>query len=60
MAERLFVDEAKRCRRWAQELHGRPEEPLLLRIAHAFDALAVERAPRAGWVPRGQWERRVS
>ncbi|MFN2472366.1 MAG: hypothetical protein ABR588_00370 [Sphingomicrobium sp.] len=54
MAKRLFSEEARRCRAWAAELKGRAEEPLLLRIAHAFDALASERGPAAGWVPRAR------
>ena len=51
MQQRRFVDEAERCRAWADELAGRPDAGLLLRIAHAFDALVAERGMTAGWVP---------
>lgn len=58
MGQRLFVEEARQCRRWAEELAGKPDGSMLLRIAHAFDALAVERGADAGWDPAGRREPR--
>lgn len=49
MGQRLFADEARRCREWAAELAGRPEERMLLNIAREFEHLALDRAPEAGW-----------
>lgn len=33
--------EAERCRRSAQQFNGRPEQPFLLRLASAFEELAL-------------------
>jgi hypothetical protein len=38
----MFKEQAEKCRRQAGEFAGRPEAPFLLRIASAFDELAVE------------------
>jgi hypothetical protein len=38
----MFREQAEKCRRQAGEFVGRPEAPFLLRIASAFDELAVE------------------
>lgn len=38
-----LAGEGSDCRSLAQELEGRPEAPLLLRLASEFDRLAVER-----------------
>jgi hypothetical protein len=41
----LFKEEADSCRRKADEYIGRPEAPFLLKVARAFDELAIsERA----------------
>ncbi len=40
MQQRSMVEEARKCREWAHELAGQPEQAMLLRIAHAFDDLA--------------------
>lgn len=37
----LFKEEADSCRRKASEFAGRPEAPFLLRVARAFDELAI-------------------
>ena len=41
----LFKEEADSCRRKADEFAGRPEAPFLLRVASAFDELAVRAEP---------------
>lgn len=38
-----LAGEGSDCRSLAQEFQGRPEAPLLLRLASEFDRLAVER-----------------
>jgi hypothetical protein len=38
----MFKEQAEKCRRQACEFAGRPEAPFLLRVATAFDELAVE------------------
>jgi hypothetical protein len=38
----MFKEQADKCRRQANEFAGKPEAPFLLRVASAFDALAVE------------------
>lgn len=38
----MFREQAEKCRRQAGEFAGRPEAPFLLRVASAFDELAVE------------------
>ena len=38
----MFREQAEKCRRQANEFAGRPEAPFLLRVASAFDDLAVE------------------
>jgi hypothetical protein len=41
----LFKEEADSCRRKADEFAGRPEAPFLLRVASAFDELAIRAEP---------------
>jgi hypothetical protein len=41
----LFKEQAESCRRQAHQYVGRPEAPFLLRIAQAFDELAVNADP---------------
>lgn len=41
--------EAVDCRSLARELHGRPEEPILLRLADEFDRVAVQQSSPAGY-----------
>lgn len=48
----LFKEEADSCRRKANEYIGRPEAPFLLKVASAFDELAV-RTDSTAFVPRG-------
>lgn len=38
----VFKEQADHCRRQASEFVGRPEAPFLLRVAGAFDELAIE------------------
>jgi hypothetical protein len=38
---RTFRGEAERCRRSAKQFDGRPERPFLLRLASAFEELAL-------------------
>ncbi|MGN6058033.1 MAG: hypothetical protein ACTHOI_05560 [Sphingomicrobium sp.] len=38
----MFKEQAEKCRRQAGEFAGRPEAPFLLRVASAFDELAIE------------------
>jgi hypothetical protein len=40
----MFKEQAENCRRQACEYAGRPEAPFLLRVASAFDELAVQDA----------------
>jgi hypothetical protein len=40
----LFKDEADSCRREAAAYRGKPEAPFLLRVARAFDELAIDEA----------------
>jgi hypothetical protein len=37
----LFKEQAESCRRQATQYVGRPEAPFLLRVASAFDELAI-------------------
>lgn len=37
----MFKDQAEKCRQQACEYAGRPEAPFLLRVASAFDDLAM-------------------
>ena len=37
----MFKEQAEKCRRQAGEYAGRPEAPFLLRVASAFDELAI-------------------
>jgi hypothetical protein len=46
----MFKDQAEICRRQANDFVGRPEAPFLLRVANAFDELAVNR--EAGLISR--------
>jgi len=41
----LFKEQAESCRRQANQYAGRPEAPFLLRVAQAFDELAVSTDP---------------
>ena len=38
----IFREQADKCRAQASEFAGKPEAPFLLRVASAFDELAVE------------------
>ena len=38
----VFKEQAENCRKQANEFAGRPEAPFLLRVASAFDELALE------------------
>ena len=38
----MFKEQAENCRKQAGEFAGRPEAPFLLRVATAFDELAIE------------------
>jgi len=38
----VFKEQAENCRKQANEFTGRPEAPFLLRVASAFDELAIE------------------
>ena len=38
----MFKEQAENCRRQANEFVGRPEAPFLLRVASAFDELAID------------------
>jgi hypothetical protein len=37
----MFKQQAENCRKQASEFAGRPEAPFLLRVASAFDELAM-------------------
>jgi hypothetical protein len=37
----MFKEQAENCRKQANEFVGRPEAPFLLRVASAFDELAL-------------------
>ena len=49
-----LLEEARKCRRDAEALHGKREAPFLLKIARAFEELAAlnENLPQ-GPTPRG-------
>jgi hypothetical protein len=38
----MFKEQADKCRQQASEFAGKPEAPFLLRVASAFDDLAVQ------------------
>jgi hypothetical protein len=38
----MFKEQAEQCRKQANEFAGRPEAPFLLRVASAFDELAID------------------
>jgi hypothetical protein len=38
----IFREQADKCRAQASEFAGKPEAPFLLRVASAFDELAME------------------
>ena len=38
----IFREQADKCRAQASEFAGKPEAPFLLRVANAFDELAME------------------
>lgn len=42
----MFKEQAENCRQQASKFVGRPEAPFLLRVASAFDELAVNRDPK--------------
>ena len=42
----LLKDEARKCRREAARLAGRPEAPFLLQMAQAFEELATRKGDR--------------
>jgi hypothetical protein len=46
----MFKEQAENCRQQANDFAGRPEAPFLLRVASAFDELAIdrERKPMTG------------
>lgn len=46
----FFAEEAEKCRSQASAFAGKPEAPFLLRIARAFDELALDHPARD--VPR--------
>jgi len=48
---RTLIEEAANCRRAAQELAGRPEQPLLLKLASAFEDLALIPKTEAPSIP---------
>ena len=39
----MFKEQAENCRQQASDFAGRPEAPFLLRVASAFDELALVR-----------------
>jgi hypothetical protein len=49
----MFKDQAEKCRKQASEFAGRPEAPFLLRVASAFDELAIEPHAAASSQRRG-------
>jgi hypothetical protein len=42
MRPEALARQAEECRKLAPELKGRPEEPFLLKLAAAFEELALE------------------
>ena len=38
----MFKEQAESCRKQANEFVGRPEAPFLLRVASAFEELAID------------------
>jgi hypothetical protein len=44
----MFKEQAEKCRKQATEFAGRPEAPFLLRVASAFDELAIDPHAVAG------------
>jgi hypothetical protein len=42
----MFKEQAENCRQQANDFIGRPEAPFLLRVASAFDELAVGKEGR--------------
>jgi len=48
----LFKDQAEKCRRQATQYVGRAEAPFLLRVASAFDELAVR--ANSGAIAQGE------
>lgn len=54
----MFKEQAENCRRQASAFTGRPEAPFLLRVANAFDELAIDReAKPMSQAARGNSER---
>jgi hypothetical protein len=41
----FFTEEAEKCRSQALAYIGKPEAPFLLRVARAFDQLAIDKPP---------------
>lgn len=46
MSPEALANEADECRKLLPEFVGRPERPLLFKLAAAFDELALERDSR--------------
>ena len=44
----FFTEEAEKCRSQALAYIGKPEAPFLLRVARAFDKLAIDRTDPPG------------
>jgi hypothetical protein len=51
---RTLAEEAADCRRAALEFPGRPEQPLLLKLASAFEELALVPKTEAPAIPLRQ------
>jgi hypothetical protein len=54
-----LASEAKQCRKLAPEFSGRPEQPFLLKLAAAFEELAVDERRRSR-VPHTNQEAHVT
>lgn len=46
MRNQTLINEAESCRQRAKEFAGRPEQPFLLRLAEAFEELALNNSPQ--------------
>ncbi len=46
MRHEILAREAEECRKLMPEFIGRPEEPFLLKLASAFEELALQRDSR--------------
>ena len=47
MKPEVLAFEAEHCRNLAPEFEGRPEQPFLLRLASAFEELALDKDARS-------------